>query len=91
MVISPFFLQKDWPQKELDGLVAREVGGLKLILPVWHNLGVAELRAKSPLLADRVAMSSTQGMDHVVQELLRAVRVGDTANSSRQCGRLASC
>ena len=29
VVISPNFLQKEWPQRELDGLVARETGGGK--------------------------------------------------------------
>jgi len=25
VVVSPSFLQKDWPRRELDGLVAREI------------------------------------------------------------------
>ena len=29
-VISPHFLQKEWPQTELDGPVARKVGDTKL-------------------------------------------------------------
>lgn len=45
VVISPNFLKKEWPQKELDGLVAREVGGIKVILPVWHNIGADQIRA----------------------------------------------
>jgi TIR domain len=34
VVISPNFLNKNWPQNELDGLVARETNGVKVILPV---------------------------------------------------------
>jgi DDE superfamily endonuclease/TIR domain len=45
VVISPNFLRKEWPQKELDGLVAREIDGVKILLPVWHNIGAAEIRA----------------------------------------------
>jgi hypothetical protein len=45
VVISPNFLRKEWPQKELDGLVAREVNGIKVILPVWHNIGADEIRS----------------------------------------------
>ena len=30
VAISPNFLNKEWPQKELDGLVAREVDGAKV-------------------------------------------------------------
>jgi hypothetical protein len=78
VVISPNFLQKHWPQKELDGLVAREVGGdsVKVILPVWHNIGAAEIRAYSPTLADRLAASSAKGLEQVTGELLQAIRKG---------------
>lgn len=35
VIISPRFLAKRWPQKELAGLVAREmIGGKKVILPI---------------------------------------------------------
>jgi hypothetical protein len=74
VVISPDFLKKEWPQKELDGLVAREVEGVKVILPVWHNIGAADIRAYSPTLADRVAVSSSRGLDHVTDQLLQAIR-----------------
>jgi hypothetical protein len=37
-VISESFLRKQWPQKELDGLVAREVDGVKVILPFGTEL-----------------------------------------------------
>src|SRR5208283_951678 len=52
VVISPNFLRKGWPKKELDGLVAREIDGMKVILPVWHEIGVDGVRASSPTLAD---------------------------------------
>jgi hypothetical protein len=70
-------LQKEWPQKELDGLVAREVGGVKIILPVWHNVGAEQIRAYSPTLADRLATSSTKGLEHVTGELLKAIGKND--------------
>lgn len=74
VVVSPDFLKKEWPQKELDGLVAREIEGINVILPVWHNIGAADIRAYSPTLADRLAVSSSAGLDHVVEQLLKAVR-----------------
>jgi hypothetical protein len=73
VVISPDFLKKEWPQKELDGLVAREIAGVKVILPVWHNIGAAKIRAYSPMLADRLAAPSSKGLDHVADQLLRAI------------------
>ena len=36
VVISPSFIQKKWPERELRGLVAREIEEeQKVILPVW--------------------------------------------------------
>jgi len=75
VVVSRDFLRKEWPQKELDGLVARESDGMKVILPVWHGITADEIRTYSPTLADRLAASSDKGLDHVVRELVRAIRL----------------
>lgn len=74
VVLSPHFFAKEWPQRELDGLTAREIEGRKVILPIWHNIGVDEVRGHSPTLADRVAAKSTDGIGAVVQILLREIR-----------------
>lgn len=74
VVISPSFLSKHWPQKELDGLVAREEDGSKVILPIWHEITAPEVRQSSPTLADRLAVSSARGPDEVARELLRVIR-----------------
>jgi hypothetical protein len=43
VVISPNLLGKQWPERELNGLVARETSDTtKVILPVWHNITAAE-------------------------------------------------
>jgi hypothetical protein len=77
VVLSPHFLKKEWPQRELDGLVAREINRTKVILPVWHQLGRDELLACSPILADRLAVSSRDGVEKVANELLKAIQ-GDS-------------
>ncbi len=74
VILSPNFFAKEWPQKELDGLAAREVSGEKVILPVWHNITADQVREYSPTLADRVAVLSDRGLEHVVEELLRVIR-----------------
>ena len=73
VVLSPRFFAKEWPQRELDGMAALEVDGRKVILPIWHDLGAAQVRARSPMLADRVAISSDRGVEAVVAEIIRAV------------------
>jgi formylglycine-generating enzyme required for sulfatase activity len=74
VILSPHFFAKQWTQKELAGLAAREVSGEKVILPVWHNITAEQVREYSPTLADRVAVSSDRGLEHVVGELLRVIR-----------------
>jgi formylglycine-generating enzyme required for sulfatase activity len=74
VILSPSFLKKGWTQHELDGLLARQIGGQKVILPVWHNITRDELMRYSPSLADKLGVSSAQGIPHVVRELLRAMQ-----------------
>jgi TIR domain len=89
VVISPDFLRKEWPQKELDGLVAREVDGVKVILPVWHRIRAKEIRAYSPTLADRVAASSDKGLDQFIAELIRAIRLDDQSQKTTALEQLS--
>lgn len=74
VVLSPRFLAKEWPQRELDGMAALEIDGRKIILPVWHEIGRDEVVRYSPLLADRLAIRSDQGIDAVVREILAVLR-----------------
>src|SRR5262249_12535707 len=48
VVLSQNFFAKEWPQRELDGLVAREVNGQKVVLPVWHKIDEQGIRKFSP-------------------------------------------
>ena len=73
VVLSPNFFAKKWPQDELAGLTARESLGEKIVLPIWHNITADEVRKHSPILADRLAVSSDRGLEHVVEELLRVL------------------
>lgn len=76
VVLSPSFFTKEWPQRELDGLVAREVDGQRVILPVWLNVSVNDVCRYSPTLADRVAARSEEGLESVVAGLLTALKPG---------------
>jgi TIR domain len=77
VVLSPSFFAKEWPQRELDGLVAREVAGQKVILPIWHNIDFPEVCQYSPTLADRVAARSQDGLQRVVQDMLAVLKPGN--------------
>lgn len=74
VILSPMFFKKEWPKKELNGLIAREDGKAKVILPVWHNLGAKEIKKYSPILADRVAVSTNCGIEDVAKQVLQVIR-----------------
>jgi TIR domain. len=74
VILSPRFLEKEWPQRELDGLVAREtVSGQKALLPVWHELTKEMLLRYSPTLADRLAADTSKGLDVLVTQIKRVL------------------
>jgi hypothetical protein len=74
VVLSPDFFSKSWPKRELGALIAREDGGHKVILPIWHRLTRSDVVRYYPLLADKLAVRSCEGMDVVVQKILAVVR-----------------
>ncbi len=74
VVLSVDFFKKEWPQKELDGLVAREGKKTKVILPIWHGVTIEDVKKFSPILAGRIAVSTHKGLDYVVGEIIRAIK-----------------
>lgn len=61
VVLSPNFFAKEWTQKELDALTARETKSKKISLPIWHKISAKEIKKYSPMLADRFAIDSSVG------------------------------
>jgi hypothetical protein len=75
VVLSKPFFEKKWPRAELDGLFARETLSRKMILPIWKDITEDEVKAYSPVLASRLAVSTTAGLPKVIEEIRRAVGV----------------
>jgi len=67
------FFTKDWPQKELDGLVDRESEGHKVILPIWHRIDKKQVSGHSPMLAGRLAAKWEDGIEEIVKKILIAI------------------
>ena len=75
VVLSPGFFGKRWPNRELNGLVARETSEDRhIILPIWHNVDRAQVLEFSPPLADLLAALSVSGISTVVDQLLKKLR-----------------
>ena len=74
VILSMAFFGKAWPERELDGLVQKEIEGEKVILPVWHGVTHSEVARYSPLLAGRLAGSTGMGIEALADELLQAIK-----------------
>ncbi len=73
VILSPAFLEKHWPRKELSGLRAREEDGQKVILPVWHNVDKSMITQFSPILADVLAVNTNESIGYVAQKIIEVI------------------
>jgi hypothetical protein len=75
VILSPAFLSKDWPEYELRGLTAKELGHEKVILPIWHNIERDDILKYSPSLADKFALTSKNNTyQELVNKIIEIVR-----------------
>ena len=85
VVISPTFFKKHWTQLEVNGFVARQTSGERVILPIWHRITKNEIIEQAPPLADIVALnSSTQSMVEIVSEIVEKVTEPEPLNTSSE-------
>jgi hypothetical protein len=74
VVLSPNYFAKNWAKGELDALLSSQLSnGVTRALPIWLDVNLAKVQAKSPLLADKVAIDANQGLPTVVAKLLAAI------------------
>jgi hypothetical protein len=75
VLMSHSFFKREWPQRELDGIVALQVGGRQRVLPIWHGLSHDDMLEYSPTLADTVAArTSDSTIKEIAAEIARVVR-----------------
>ena len=84
LILSPSFFAKEWAKSELEALVSKEVGGSKVILPVWHELNFEGVQKYSPILADRLGVSTEKGLNFVKQEIVKAIQAIGNRNRREQ-------
>lgn len=74
VILSSTFCSKNWTQYELDSMVAREMNGHKMILPIWHKITKTEVINFSPAIADKVALNtSLQSIEEIAGELAEVI------------------
>ena len=75
VVISPNFIGQAWPERELSGLVSREIDQGRVIIPVWHRVTRKQVLDFSPTLADKLAVRTENlTAQDVAIQILREVR-----------------
>jgi len=58
LVLSKHFFAKKWPQRELDGILAKETVSGSTPLPIWHNITYEEIYEFSPTMSGLFAYST---------------------------------
>lgn len=74
VLLSPHYFQKQWPQHELNGLLNRQINERRtVVLPVWHQIDADAIRRHSPMLADRMALRTSDGIPRIVSQVVGLV------------------
>jgi hypothetical protein len=75
LVLTANFLDNNsWTKREYDSIFTREpVEKQKVILPVWNEISPEDAYQYSPILADRVAVPWSLGVEEVARRLLNAI------------------
>lgn len=85
VIVSPAFLSKKWPKRELDALAARETEtGEVVVLPVWHGITYDEVAAYSPTLASKLAAHTRSGIEAVAEQIEMRCKNSSTSSSSQK-------
>lgn len=71
VIVSPSFVKKNWTEYELNGMVAREMNGHKVILPIWHKVSKNEVLEFSPSLADKMALNTSI---HTINDIVKSLK-----------------
>ena len=76
VILSKNFFAKEWPKKELRALFSLESTNQKKILPIWHNLTHNDITTYSPLLADKLSISTSDGLLEVARNIVKTLNLG---------------
>lgn len=78
VVLSESYFEASWANDELSGLLAREKAtGRRIIIPIWHNVTQKQVTEFSPLVSDRVALSTSRGMRPLIHGIVQALKDED--------------
>lgn len=75
LILSPHFIDNEgWTKAEFDSIFTREILEKKnVVIPVWHGVTKEQVYEYSPRLLDRIAVSSSIGVEEVAKKLLHGI------------------
>lgn len=73
IIISPIFLSKNWTKAELNSITNMIISSGKKVLPVWHEVTYNDVLRSIPLLADRKAALSSDGIDSIIAQIQESI------------------
>lgn len=73
--LSPNFIKSGWSDYEFKSFLNREINEKRIIiLPIWHNVSVEEVRQYNPYLVDKFALSTNKfNIDEIVEHIFDVV------------------
>jgi len=75
VVLSRNFIDKGWPNYELDGIITKVTTNEQVLLPIWHNITKSEVIQFSPSLADKLARNTaTYTIDAIASEIIELIK-----------------
>lgn len=73
VILSPDFFRKEWPARELDGLLSVQTVSGNNLLPIWHNVGFEEVLGYSPSLAGKKGIGTEETIEVVVEAIVASI------------------
>lgn len=80
--LSPNFIKSGWSDYEFKSFLNREINEKRvIILPIWHDVSVDEVRQYNPYLVDKFALNTQKfSLDEIVEHINQVVT--DSMNDS---------
>jgi len=70
IVLSKSFFNKNWTEYELRSLNSYEIESGNILLPVWKDVTVQEVRDFSPYLADKFALTTKDAIEDIALKII---------------------
>ncbi|REB73259.1 hypothetical protein CP883_11370 [Cutibacterium acnes] len=75
--LSANFIKSGWSDYEFKSFLNREINEKRIIiLPIWHNISVEDIRQYNPYLVDKFALSTNKfTIDEIVEHIFGVVNM----------------